>query len=93
MDDQILNDITKSIDPIAMEKYFRGVTFPVNEEDLMQIVRSNNAPDEIIAQMDEMLRSERFTSLTQLENELAGFYNDGELESADSEDTDNSIDE
>ena len=75
-----------TFDPIAIEKYFEDITYPISQEDLLSVVRGKNAPEEMIEQMEQMLQSEMFYSQEQIANELGGFYNDGEAVSQDGED-------
>ena len=84
MDDS--NVSINQFDPIALERYFEDVTFPISQEDLMGFVRAKNPPQDIIEQMEQLLQSEMYYSPDQLANELGGFYNDGEAASQDGED-------
>lgn len=74
------------LDPLAMEKYLEGIQFPISQDDIIQLVISHQAPQEIIEQLNEMLMSDTFYTSDQLYNEIAGIYNDGEAVSMDSED-------
>lgn len=73
-------------DPVAIERYFEEIQFPISIDDLMSLVRSKNPPQEIIEQMEQMLQSDTYYSIDQIANELGGFYNDGEVISQDGED-------
>ena len=82
------NDII-AIDPLNFQKYFADISYPITQDDLMQVVRGNNAPQEVIEQMEEMLRSDSFSDSDQIFNELGGFYNDGEAQGMDSSEDNN----
>ncbi|MEI7604554.1 MAG: hypothetical protein WCJ19_06070 [bacterium] len=90
MDDQISQKTMQNVDPLLIQEYIGDVIFPISQEDLMTVVRSNNARQEIIEQMEEMLQSDIFYSIDQIFNELGGMYNDGEAVSMDNEDFGNS---
>ena len=80
---------TSNIDPLVFEKYFKDIQYPISQDDLMLVVRGNNAPNEVVEQMEEMLRSDSFSSSDQIYNEMGGFYTDGDAQSMDQSDSDN----
>jgi hypothetical protein len=71
------------IDPMAVEKYYANAQFPIAQADLILLARSNGAPQDVLEQMEEMLRSDTFDSLEHVGNELLGAYNDGQVQSAE----------
>lgn len=85
MDQNFASSNFKTIDPLNLEKYLEGVTFPATQDDIMLAVRGNDAPQEVVEQMEEMLRSGNFNDLEQFYNEMAGAYDDGEATGSNEE--------
>lgn len=45
---------TKRPNPIQMQKYLKGVTYPAAKNDLLSKAASNNAPDDVVAVLKAM---------------------------------------
>jgi hypothetical protein len=47
-----LKDMTGGINPMDFKRYLQGVTWPIGKDDLVNVLRQNNAPDSVVSKVE-----------------------------------------
>lgn len=44
----------KNVSPADIQKYLKGAEYPVSKDELVDIAQENNAPEEVISQIQDL---------------------------------------
>jgi hypothetical protein len=58
--------------PTEVQKALRGADYPASREDLIEMARENEAPDEVIEELEESLDDEEYDSPADVMAVLSG---------------------
>jgi hypothetical protein len=58
--------------PTAVQKALKGADYPASREDLLDLARDNEAPEEVVEELEVVLEEEEYESPAAVMAELGG---------------------
>jgi hypothetical protein len=55
-------DFLSNFNPADLQKYFKGVDFPLNKGDVVQVAQDNGAPQPLVDQLQNRLPEGQFSN-------------------------------
>ena len=66
------------VNPIEIQKHLKGVDYPASKDSLIDLARDNQAPDEVVDELEDGLDEEEYESPAEVMADLGGSRESGE---------------
>jgi hypothetical protein len=61
-----------SLSPIEVQKALKGADYPASRDDLIELAKDNEAPDEVVDELEESLEDDEYDSPAEVMARLGG---------------------